>query len=320
MIIITIIVFLLIISNLSYIYSESEIPIWIKHDAEKLKKQNNLNENTLMHILEILAKQGIIKKTISSENHTFPIPERGKFTVIPLFGNVNEYRKSGLVSLEIVKPDHSKEILHTPLLETGSYSTICLVDNQFKKGTYYVYIDFEGKKTYLTYFYLTNSESVSNKVPAWFITVFEWLLENKITDQEFIYSIQFLINNKIVNIISNNTQTENFTVSVQGQQLIRRGTTQTITTHVTYGDMPIEGAKVILTIEDYGEDIIREFDGFSDKNGDFIYSWEIPKNVDDIEMLLAYISVTYGSSSTTKLFKFQVYCLPGELNCKVKGN
>jgi len=318
--IIAITVFLLIIFNLSNIYSESEIPIWIKLDAQKLKQQNNLNENTLIHILEILSKQGIIKNTIPSENHTFQIPDKGRFTTIPLFGNVNEYRKSGFVTIEIVKPDHFKEILHTPLLETGSYSTIFLIDNQFKKGTYYVYADFEGKKTYLTYFYLTNNESVSNKVPTWFITVFEWFIENKITDQEFIYSIQFLVNNKIINIVSNNTQVEIFTVSIQGQQLVRRGTIQTIITHITYGNMPVEGAKVTLTIEDYGEDIIREFEGFSNTNGDFIYSWEIPKNVDDIETLLAYISVTYGSSSTTKLFKFQVYCLPGELNCKVKGN
>lgn len=319
MIIIMILVCLLIIPHLSNAYSGTEIPLWIKHDAENLKKQNKLNENTLIPILEILSKQGIIKNTIPAENHTYRIPERD-FTFVPLYGQINEYRKSGLVSLEIVKPDGSKEILHTPLLETGGYSTIFLVDNQFKKGTYHVFIDFEGKKTYLTYFYLTNNESASNRIPAWFVTVFEWLLEDKINDQEFIYSIQYLVNNRIISIVSYNTPVEEFAVSVQGQQLVRRGTTQTIVTHVTYDNVPIEGAKVTLTIEDYGEDIIREFDGFSNQNGDFIYSWEIPKKIDDIETLLAYISVTHGASSTTKLFKFQVYCLPGELNCKVKGN
>lgn len=319
MIIIAILVSLLIISHLSNAYS-TEIPLWIKHDVEKLKKQNKLNENTLVPILEILSNQGIIKNTIPTENHTYRIPERGEFTFVSLYGQVNEYRKSGLVSLEIVNPDGSKEILHTPLLETRGFSTIFLVDNQFKKGIYHVFVDFEGKKTYLTYFYLTENEQLSNKMPVWFVTVFEWLLEDKINDQEFIYSIQYLVNNRIISIVSYNTQVEEFTVSVQGQQLIRRGTTQTIITHVTYGNVPIEGAKVTLTIEDYGEDIIREFDGFSNQNGDFIYSWEIPKKVDEIETLLAYISVTYAASSTTKLFKFQVYCLPGELNCKVKGN
>jgi hypothetical protein len=82
----------------------------------------------------------------------------------------------------------------------------------------------------------------------------------------------------------------------------------------------VEGARITLTIEDYGENIIREFNGFTDSNGLFVFSWEIPKKFNDIETLLAYIDVTYNDSSVTKLFKFQVYCLPGESNCKVDGN
>ncbi len=82
----------------------------------------------------------------------------------------------------------------------------------------------------------------------------------------------------------------------------------------------MEGARVTLTIEDYDENIIREFNGFSDNYGEFVFSWEIPKKYDDLETLFAYVSVTYENSSLTKLFKFQVYCLPGESNCKIDGN
>ena len=109
-------------------------------------------------------------------------------------------------------------------------------------------------------------------------------------------------------------------MSVHGQQMVRRGTTHTITSHVTDGTNAIEGAKVTLRIEDYGEDLVRQFEGFTNRNGDFVFSWEIPKSFDDIETLLAYISVTYGDASETKLFKFQVYCLPGEPGCKIDGN
>ena len=66
--------------------------------------------------------------------------------------------------------------------------------------------------------------------------------------------------------------------------------------------------------------MIREFEGFTNTNGDFIFSWEIPKSFDDLETLLAYVSVTYGESSKTTLFKFQIYCLPGEPQCKIEGN
>ena len=51
-----------------------------------------------------------------------------------------------------------------------------------------------------------------------------------------------------------------------------------------------------------------------------IFSWETPNTFDDIKNLYAYISVTYGNSSVTKLFEFQVYCLPGESNCKIERN
>ncbi len=113
---------------------------------------------------------------------------------------------------------------------------------------------------------------------------------------------------------------DKFEVIVNGQQAVRRGTTHTITTHVSDGITGIEGARVTLVIEDYGEDIIREFEGFTDQNGNFVFSWEIPKKFNDLETLLAFVSVTYGDSSRTVLFKFQVYCIAGESGCKVEGN
>jgi len=109
-------------------------------------------------------------------------------------------------------------------------------------------------------------------------------------------------------------------IKVGGEKQVRRGTTHTIEVQVIRGDNPIEGARVFIDIEDYGEDIIKEFDGYTDSRGYFVLSWEIPQSFDDIETLLAIIDVTDGISSKTELFKFQVYCLPGEQNCKVEGN
>ena len=47
---------------------------------------------------------------------------------------------------------------------------------------------------------------------------------------------------------------------------------------------------------------------------------EIPKSFNDIETLLAFISVSGSGSSQTHLWKFQVYCLPGTSNCEIDGN
>ena len=302
-------------------YSENvEIPDWIKDNAEKLVIQNNFNKDHMMPILENLSNTGIIKNTLHVETQMYGIPDRGKTIFVNITGNVNDYGKTGFVSLEISKPDGSKEILRTPVLETGSYSTVFPINDQSQKGTYQVLAEFGGKPTSLTYFHLTDNNNASERIPSWTVTLFRWWVEKKISDNEFIGCIQFLIDNKILIVTVNSTAISELNVSVEGQHLVRRGTTQNIISHVTYGDHYVEGARVILTIEDYDENIIREFEGFTNKNGDFVFSWEIPKKFDDIETLLTYISVTYHDSSMTKLFKFQVYCLPGEPNCKIKGN
>ena len=111
-----------------------------------------------------------------------------------------------------------------------------------------------------------------------------------------------------------------FEVVVDGDTQVRRGTTHSIDVNVYRDNIPVQGARIFLTIEDYGEDIIREFEGRTDENGYFNYSWEIPKSFDDYKTLLAFVGVTDGNSSKTELFKFTVYCLPGEKGCKIDGN
>ena len=109
-------------------------------------------------------------------------------------------------------------------------------------------------------------------------------------------------------------------VDVTGQQQIRRGTTHDIAVDVTRDGYVVSDALVRITIEDYGKNVIRDFKGRTDDSGRFVFSWEIPKSFDDIKTLLAYVDVTDDISAKTILFKFQVYCLPGETRCKVEGN
>jgi len=109
-------------------------------------------------------------------------------------------------------------------------------------------------------------------------------------------------------------------VDVTGQQQVRRGTTHDIMVDVFRDANPVSDALVRITIEDYGEDVIRDFKGRTDDSGRFVFSWEIPKSFDDIKTLLAYVDVTDDISAKTILFKFQVYCLPEETGCEVEGN
>ncbi|NIP62056.1 MAG: hypothetical protein GWN01_14890, partial [Nitrosopumilaceae archaeon] len=109
-------------------------------------------------------------------------------------------------------------------------------------------------------------------------------------------------------------------IKVTGEQQVRRGTTHNIYVDVSRNDKPVGDAYIRITIEDYGDDVIRDFEGRTNENGQFVFSWEIPKRFDDLETLLAYVGVSDDLSSKTVLFKFQVYCLPGESGCKVEGN
>lgn len=109
-------------------------------------------------------------------------------------------------------------------------------------------------------------------------------------------------------------------IEIIGDKQVRRGTTHILETLVHRDRIPVQNAIVFITIEDYGENIIREFKGRTNQDGIFVFSWEIPKKFNDIETLLAIVDVTDGISSKTEIFKFIVYCLPGELGCKVEGN
>jgi hypothetical protein len=295
-----------------------EIPKWIKDNAQNQLIENNSKQD-IISVLENLSSIGMIKNIVHIQMQIYDIPPKGKIDFVSISGNVNEYGRSGFVTLEIQKPDNTKEILHTPILETGLYSTVFPINDQSQKGTYRVVSEFNGKQLSVNYFSIADDVNDSERIPSWFNIIFHWWMDGKITDAEFIQNVQYLIDNKIL-IIFISQATPELEVSVEGQHLVRRGTTHTITSHITYGEKPVEGARVTLTIEDYDEDIIREFNGFSNNYGEFVFSWEIPKKYDDLETLLAYISVTYEDSSVTKLFKFQVYCMPGEANCKIDGN
>ena len=298
--------------------SYGEIPSSIKNNAEQMLNRN-FEHSGIVSVIEDIARENFFTKVIH-ENHQFHIlPELGKIIFIKISGQMEDYGKTGSVLITIIKPDKSSEIIHASLLETGKYLTYFPIDHSSQKGTYTVLAKF-GNQNMSSYFHISPSK-INTDVPSWFEIPFQWWIEQKISDNEFVNSMQFLIDSQIATIVlRDESVAPGFHVSVKGEQMVRRGTTHTIISHVTDDINPVEGAKITLRIEDYGEGVVREFEGFTNENGDFIFSWEIPKSFDDLETLLAYISVTHGEFSTTSIFKFQVYCLPGESQCRIDGN
>jgi len=307
---------LLMSVTFSFCFAELEIPDSIKSHAKQMTLKNSLGEKNIISIISSLMNQKIIKNTHVVQQ-IYTIPESGKTEFIKLHGRIDEFGRTAQVNLKITRPNGSLTIISSPLIETGFYSTIYPIDSHSQIGTYKVQTYFSGEVKSTSYFHLSKTKITQPNFPSWIITTFEWWSEDKISDLELINSVQHLVDLGLIVISEKSTH---LSVEVTGEKLVRRGTTHTINVHVTDGWQSINRARVTLTIEDYGENIIREFSGFTDQNGFFIYSWEIPKSYDDYETLLAYIGVSGNGLSQTKIFKFQVYCLPGTKNCNIEGN
>lgn len=307
----------LISVSFSFAYGDIIIPEPIKDKTKQLYLQNNLNENTALPIVTELVNHKIITNPQISQQ-IYSVPNRGETDFIKISGRIAEFGKTAHVLLEITKPDGGIQTLNSPLLETGRYSTLYAIDSQSQLGTYVVQTKFAGEPKSVSYFHLTKAKLTPSDFPPWLLRTFEWWAEEKISDYELVNSVQHLVDLGLIVISEKNPP--DLQVVITGQDMVRRGTTHTINVQVSDGYTPIEGAKVTLVIEDYGEDIIREFDGLTNKDGYFIFSWEIPKSFDDLETLLAFISVSGNGTSQTHLWKFQIYCLPGTENCKIDGN
>ena len=302
--------------SFSVSYGEITFPKSIQNEIKHLYSENNLDTKTVNGILHKLSDQKVI--TIHKEQQIYQIPAYGMTDFIKISGRIAEFGKNTKIILEISGPNGYSKSISSPLLQTGQYSTVYPIDWKSKTGTYKVQAVFAGEPKSESFFHLTKNKSQHSTFPSWLVTSFEWWAQNKISNSDLLYSIQYLADLGL--IVNSQKDPKSLQVVITGQDMVRRGTTHTIEVLVTDGYSPIEGAKVTLDIEDYGENIIREFDGFTNPEGKFVFSWEVPTSFNDYETLLAFISVSGNDSSQTHLWKFQIYCLPGTTNCKIDGN
>jgi hypothetical protein len=184
-------------------------------------------------------------------------------------------------------------------------------------GTYEV-SGYHAGKELMPYYFHVQKNSI---VPIWLKPAAKWWTEGKISDSDFLYGIQYLIDRKILalEVVDSSQVDPGLDVSVQGQKAVRRGTTQDLQIHVENFEGNVQGATVFVRVEDYGENILEEFKGETDSDGNYFVSYELSQDFTDIETFLVYVDVTDGIASKTKVFTFQVYCLCSEPNCKCRN-
>ncbi len=291
-----------------------EIPNFIKNKINSWV--SNQETNDFSDAMTDLNNLGILKAEITPRQNIYALPSYGETTFIKISGKTGEHGESKSVSLVVIDPNNAKSEYTVPVLESGSYSTAIPLTHYSPRGTYTIIAQYEGKSLPEFFFYVEYPDAI---IPIWVASVAKWWLDGKITDEDFLAGIGYLINNKIIKLGAGSTVHESvLDVSVDGQKTVRRGTAQNISVHVTDSGKSVDGAMVFVRVEDYGEDVFEEFNGYTDSKGDYSVSWEISEDFPNLKTLLVYVDVTDGLSSTTKVFTFEVYCLCGEPNCKCR--
>ena len=294
-------------------YAE-EIPSFVKNKISSWVSDQNTDD--FSDALVDLSNLEMLKAKITQKQNIYSLPNYGQTTFAKISGKTGQHGNTKIAFLAVVDPRGTKSEYTVPVLESGAYSTVVPLTHDSPKGTYTVTARYEGKSLPSSFFYV---EYPGVTVPAWVSKIAEWWLDKKITDDDFLAAVGFLISSDIIRFGAGDTvQGHELDVSVNGQQTVRRGTAQNILVHVADLGGPVNGATVFVRVEDYGENVFEEFKGFTDSEGSYNVSWEIGQDFPNLKTLLVYVDVTDGLSSTTKVFTFEVYCLCGEPNCKCR--
>ena len=310
---------LLFAVSLSLIESASaeEIPNWVKSKI-KLWALDKVDDQSFVDSLVELNKRDFIQfEKLKPVQITYNLPKYGETTFVKISGRIGDFGQTASVVLIVTDPDGIRSEYTIPVLQSGVYFTSIPLYHDSPPGTYEVSAYHAGKEL-LPYYFHVQKNSI---VPVWLKPAAKWWTEGKISDSDFLYGIQYLIDAKILALeVVNSSQVDpGLDVSIQGQKAVRRGTTQDLQIHVENFEGNVEGATVFVRVEDYGENILEEFKGETDSDGNYSVSYELSTDYTDIETFLVYVDVTDGIASKTKVFTFQVYCLCGEPNCKCRN-
>ena len=310
--------FFLIMTGFHNAYSETIlIPSWIK-DQARLWSEQKIDDTIFAQSIQFLIKREIIQMPLAeSSEHVYSLPKHGQTTFVTISGTTGDLKKTNNVFLTILRPDGKIIEAKAAVLESGIYQTTLILEPDFPRGSYKVTGTYNGVEIPISYFYV--KESALTKIPFWIKNNAMWWADGKIPDTGFVSGLQYLISKKILQIEYNLEipDSQKLYINVDGKSEVRRGTIQSVMVTVTDGNKPISDATVLVQVEDYGENKLKDFKGNTDSNGKYVFSWEISKKA-KAETLIVFVDVTNGFSSASSLFTFEVICHCGESDCECR--
>lgn len=245
---------------------------------------------------------------------TYILPSYGDTVFVRISGRTADYTNKSPVVVVFSDPNGVRTEYTSSLLQGGAYFTLFPLSFSSTPGLYTVRVYHNGVELDSSSFFVKRPDSI----PPWVKNVTKLWVEQKISEQEFVHFVQYLVDKKIIKFDGVILKNPEMVVMVDGYKAVRQGTAQDIIATVRDDAGPIEGATVFVRVENYNKDVLWEFHGITDHAGKYRVSWEI-RDVNDLETLIAFIDVTDGIHSRTEKFVFDVYCICAQINCKCRN-
>jgi len=180
---------------------ESYVPAWTKNTAAWWA-QDKISETEFLRAIEYLIENGLMTIS-SSENedlpsiiHRYSLPPSRTTEYAEITGELLE-KHEGTLTLTIVKPDKSEEIL-TTFSRDGNFMTTMELTSESLVGNYQVYAEFENRQILVSAFNVKSADSP--KVPIWIKNNADWWALDLISDADFLMGIQYLVEQGIITV------------------------------------------------------------------------------------------------------------------------
>ena len=129
--------------------------------------------------------------------------------IAKIFGYVDDTDKTARVLISISSPDGIVSNNKVSPTETGYFELFYYLDKYAESGTYEVSVSYRDEITGTSSFelvddteMLTENSSISqtSKIPSWVKNIFTWFGQDKISEDELIKAIEFLVNDGLIKL------------------------------------------------------------------------------------------------------------------------
>ena len=227
--------------------SAQEIPKNLRSEI-KLWTSNQADNDDFLNVLAELRQSGFLKSNPSSAyslKDTYYLPASGTTQFVQIQGRTPNVGQTNPIAIIVTNPDRVTQELSIPVLESGAYSTTISLDHNSPLGKYEIVAYHGNTQIRSSEFYLVKSAAI----PAWIKSAAHWWIEGKISDQEFLDGLDYLIKNNIIIIpVITDYSSDALDVTVDGQKAVRRGTTQDLSIHVQDSKVDVDGATVFVRV------------------------------------------------------------------------